>query len=334
VNLQLWDLAPGAYAPHPLHAVERTWPESNCYVDLWIELLHASGIEPRAALPFALTVDLEGDQWTFIKFPLADLELLYGVRVFELNVWRPLVEHIVDQLAQRRPTIVEVDAFYLPDTAGTSYHLQHVKTSIAIQAIDVAGKRLGYFHNAGYYELSESDFSGVFRLDGHAVNPEYLPPYVEVAKLPLGCPAGGARLRDDSLALLRSHLARRPAANPFVCYATRFRSDLEWLATEPLSSFHSYAFATLRQCGAAFELAGAYFRWLEAGGECGLEPVAEACDRISTAAKTLQFKTARVVNAQRPIDPTPMLDTMTAAWDDVMMALTSRYGAERRLAAV
>ena len=26
-----------------------------------------------AALPFTLTVDLEGDQWTFFKFPLADL---------------------------------------------------------------------------------------------------------------------------------------------------------------------------------------------------------------------------------------------------------------------
>lgn len=334
MNQRLWDLAPAVYSPHPLHAVERTWTESNCYVDLWIELLHASGAEPLAALPFTLTVNLEGDQWTFIKFPLADLETLYGVSVFELNVWRPLVDHVADQLAQRRPPIVEVDAFHLPDTAATSYHLLHVKTSIAIQAIDVEQRRLGYFHNAGYYELSGPDFAGVFRLGDHAVSPECLPPYVEVAKLPLRPQSNGARLRDDSLTLLRSHLARRPAVNPFVRYATRFRTDLEWLATEPLSSFHSYAFATLRQCGAAFELAGAYLRWLDAGGECGLESVAEACHRISTAAKTLQFKTARVVATQRSFDPTPMLDTMIAGWDDVIAALTSRYGTERRLAPV
>ncbi len=55
-----------------------------------------------------------------------------------------------------------------------------------------------------------------------------------------------------------------------------FDRDLEWLVAEPLSYFHNYAFATLRQCGAAFELAGAYLRWLEAGGECGLERAAEA----------------------------------------------------------
>ncbi len=41
--------------------------------------------------------------------------------VFELNVWRSLAAHVAEQLALGRPSIVEVDAFYLPDTAGTSY---------------------------------------------------------------------------------------------------------------------------------------------------------------------------------------------------------------------
>ena len=121
VMLRLWNLDPAAYARHPLHCADRAWPESNCYVDLWVELLHTAGAEPLAALPFALAVDVEGDQWTFFKFPLADLEALYGVSVFELNVWRPLVVHVAEQLALGRPSIVEVDAFYLPDTAGTSY---------------------------------------------------------------------------------------------------------------------------------------------------------------------------------------------------------------------
>jgi len=158
-------LNPVSYARHPLHVVDRGWPESNCYVDLWIELLHAYGHEPLAALPFTLTADFEGDQWTFFKFPFADLRKLFGVEVIELNLWQPLVTHLEEQLARQRASIVEVDAFFLPDTAATSYHTDHVKTTIAIHALDRAAGSLGYFHNAGYYELAGSDFAGLFRLD-------------------------------------------------------------------------------------------------------------------------------------------------------------------------
>jgi hypothetical protein len=325
VKLRLWDLDPAAYGRHPLHSVDRAWPESNCYVDLWVELLHSAGADPLAALPFALAVDVEGDQWTFFKFPLADLDALYGVKVFELNVWRSLQAHVADQLTQGRPSIVEVDAYYLPDTAGTSYRTQHVKTSIAIQALDLEERRLGYFHNAGYYELAGDDFAGVFRLEGHLTDPEYLTPYVEVAKIRNQPPRTDRALVDGSLALLRAHLAQRPATNPFRRYAARFPGDLAWLGGEPLSFFHNYAFATLRQCGAAFELAGAYLRWLEARGESGLERAAEGCQVIATTAKALQFKTARAVNTRKPLDPAPMLDTMAAAWDETMTTLTARY---------
>jgi hypothetical protein len=326
VNLRLWDLDANTYVRHPLHCVDRAWPESNCYVDLWIELLHSAGADPLAAMPFTLAVDLEGDQWTFFKFPAADLDALYGVTVFELNVWRSLAAQVAEQLVLGRPAIVEVDAFYLPDTSGTSYRSQHVKTSIAIQALDSDDRRLGYFHNAGYYELEDEDFAGVFRLEGHLTVPEYLPPYVEVAKLGNRPQLTGRALHEASIALLRSHLARRPFTNPFCSYAERFRSDLEWLVAEPLAYFHNYAFATLRQCGAAFELAGAYLRWLEAGGESGLAPAAESCTRIATAAKTLQFKTARAVNCHKTLDVSPMLDEMAKAWDETMTMLVARYG--------
>jgi len=326
VKLRLWDLNPAAYARHRLHQDDRAWPESNCYVDLWVELLHTAGTEPLAGLPFTLGVAIEGDQWTFFKFPVADLETLYGVDVFELNVWRSLVANVAEQLALGRPAIVEVDAFHLPDTAGTSYRTEHVKTSIGIQAMDLDGRRLGYFHNAGYYELAGEDFVRVLRLEGHLRDPECLPPYVEVVKLGARPARAGHALHEASLALPHAHLARRPAVNPFRRYAARFPADLDALTGEPLPRFHSYAFATLRQCGAAFELAGAYLRWLETGGEGELEPVATACDQIATAAKMLQFKTARAINAHRAFDPTPMLDTMATAWDETMGALTTRYG--------
>ncbi len=318
-------LSPATYARHPLHLADRGWPESNCYVDLWIELLHAHGHEPLAALPFTFTADFEGDQWTFFKFPLVDLRTLFGVEVIELNLWRPLVTHLEEQLARQRCSIVEVDAFFLPDTAATSYHADHVKTTIAIHALDRAAGSLGYFHNAGYYELAGSDFAGLFRLE--AANADHLPPYVEVAKFDAGTAPRGRALVTESLDLLRAHLERRPRDNPFRRFALRCAADLDWLAGAPLTHFHGYAFATFRQCGAAFELGAAYLRWLERHGEGGLERFAAACDDIAATCKALQFKTARLVSLKRAFDPAPLVDVMADAWDETMQGLAARYGA-------
>jgi len=325
VKHRIWDLDPVGYARHPVHEGERVWPESNCYVDLWLGLLHAFGVEPLAGLAFTVGADLEGDQWTFFKFPPGDLYALYGIEIFELNVWRSLPAHAAEQLTLGRPVIVEVDAFYLPDTAGTSYQTQHTKTSIAIQAMNHDFQRLGYFHNAGYFELAGDDYAGIFRLEAPRMDAERLAPYVEVAKLDARPPLAGRELVAASLALLRGHLRRRPSENPFRRYATRFTEDLAWLAAEPLATFHAYAFATLRQCGASFELAATYLRWLEAQGEDGLGPAAAAFDHIASSAKDLQFKTARVVNGRPLFDPVPKITSMADAWDQAMAELTARY---------
>ena len=53
-------------APRPARR-RSAWVEKNCYVDVWIELLHALGLEPLAMLAFTVAVDFEGDQWTFFK---------------------------------------------------------------------------------------------------------------------------------------------------------------------------------------------------------------------------------------------------------------------------
>ena len=320
----IWPLNPATYARHRLHREDRAWPESNCYLDLWVELLHTSGLEPLAVLPFTFTVDIEGDQWTFVKVPLADLYALYGVEVIELNVWRPLIAHIEEQLASARPAIVEVDAFYLPDTAGTSYHADHVKTSIAVQALDASARRIGYFHNAGYFELEGPDFAGLFNLE--QADRTFLPPYVEIAKFHARAPREDQSLVATSIDLLRAQLGRRPHDNPFCRYAERFPADLELLAAESPMQFHGYAFATFRQCGAAFELAGTYLRWLQAHGEDGLDEIASVCDVLATTVKALQFKTARFVQTKRSFNPTPLLDTMVDAWEETFRRLAARYG--------
>ena len=77
------------YTRHMLHAEERVWVEKNCYVDIWIELIHALGVEPLAIMPFTVAIDFEGDQWTFFKPPHADLHELYGFDIQELALWKP-----------------------------------------------------------------------------------------------------------------------------------------------------------------------------------------------------------------------------------------------------
>src|SRR5438094_8451797 len=91
-------LDPSTYQRHPIHQEGRTWAETNCYVDVWIERLHALGYEPGAALAVTLTIDFEGDQWTFFKCPLLVMYDLDGLDVQELAVCRPLVGDIEVQV--------------------------------------------------------------------------------------------------------------------------------------------------------------------------------------------------------------------------------------------
>src|ERR1700684_14424 len=82
--IALLGLDPAAYTPSDLHQPDRTFRESNCYVDLWIEFLHALGIDPASAMAFACTVDFEGDQWTFFKPPPEEFIRLYGIDIHEM----------------------------------------------------------------------------------------------------------------------------------------------------------------------------------------------------------------------------------------------------------
>ena len=315
----------GTYVPHPLHGDERTWPETNCYVDLWIELLHARGLEPRACLAFTLGLDYEGDQYTFYKPPLRDLRALYGIEVQELNIWRPLTVHAREQYALGRVLMPEVDAFYLPDTAGVSYRNEHGKTTIGIGAIDVERRVLRYFHGRGFHTLGGNDFDGLFRLGEFAGDASVLPPFAEIAKLDgvraLQTPA----LVDRAMALARFHLAAAPRANPISRHAARLNDDLAWLRGQSLQVFHQYAFATVRQAGSCFELTSAFLNWLDENGQPGMQEAAAAFSRLSTEAKTIQFKLARMARSQRDADIAPHMAEMAAAWDEGLSRLTDRF---------
>jgi hypothetical protein len=297
--------------------------ETNCYVDVWIEVLHALGLEPSAAGAFAFSTDFEGDQWSFFKLPPEDLRTLFGIEVAEMNIWRPLIDHVGQQLSFGRLLTVEVDSWFLPDTAGVTYRRDHVKSTIVPNALDTANRRLGYFHNAGYFVLSGDDFDGLFHLDG-PTDPAVLPPYVELIKVDKIRRDQGDLL-DAARVLTRSHLDRRPADNPVTRLGQRLDADLSWLATQDMDVFHQYAFGTCRQCGASAEMAAAFVDWLDVGDGGGLGEAADAFRRVAHGAKAVQFGLARVASG-RTFTQQGTLDEMAESWGAAMNLLAGRYG--------
>jgi len=310
---------PDTYKPHALHSGERMWPETNCYIDLWIEVLSTFGVAPEAMLGFTLTQDFEGDQFTFFKVPLEDLEALYGIRTTELAIYDRVERHAEVQIARGRLCLIEMDSFYMPDTRGTAYRQEHGKTTVAINRLDFAGKRVDYFHNAGYFRIEGEDFDGLFQSHLTAEDAPFLP-YTEFARFPEQ-PVGETHLREVSRRLLHFHFARRPGANPIRAFAEVFPLQVEAVADRPFGFFHKYAFNTLRQVGANFELAAAHLTWLSAG-EFGV--AIEEARRISEVAKSVQFQLARAVTRRKFEPLKAALDPAADAWDSMMASLAER----------
>jgi len=310
-------LSTSSYRRHLLHGDDMAWVEKNCYSDLWIALLHTLNLEPCALLPFALAVDFEGDQWTFFKPSLEELRDLYGIDVQELTVWRPLIDHAVEHLSAGKLISTEADAFWLPDTAGTDYRTKHSKTTIVLATLDVQARQLGYFHNAGYFELSGEDFSRIFHLD-ESLDPAFLPLFAELVRVDRLVKRPLAELAARSFDLLRRHFDRRPAVNPFKAFNRRFAQDLPELQAAGLPRYHAWAFASIRQAGTAFELAAVNLRWQAGFGNPGLTASAACFDSIAQANKALILKGARAVNSGRPFDANPLISEMARAWDEGM----------------
>jgi hypothetical protein len=272
---------------HSLHDGERPWPQTNCSVDLLIELVAAYGFDPVWMLAFTLTLDFEGDHFTFFKVPSEDLEALYGLSIQELAVWDELEGHVVAQLRRNRVVMVEVDGFYLPDTRGVTYQINHGKTTIGIFSLDSEHQRLGYFHNETCGVLEGDDYDAVLqKLPSQST---LLMPYCEMVKRlapPSQDPAAVAWNQ------LCRHGLRRPVGNPFRAYAEVFAEHVERMREGGPSYFHAYAFNTLRQAGANFGLMESF---LLAAPDWGLAAAAASAKSMAEDAKVLQFKMARAV---------------------------------------
>jgi hypothetical protein len=305
---------PATYEPHPLHDKRSAYSETNCYSDLVIELLHARGDEPLAVLGCLVATDFEGDQFTFLKPPPEEMRELFGVDIHEMQPYRSLVSQSREQLAAGRTITVEVDSWWLPDTASTSYRREHVKTSIAVEAIDAERERLHYFHAGGLYALGDEDFRGVMRV---AAGPEMLPPYTELVRFDSGPRLSGAELRAEVRTRLRGHLSARPQ-DAFARFAAHLAAIQGELAAGTLG-FHDYAFATVRMVGSAATVGAGFSRWLldseGAVAAAHFDAAAQACTALS-------FRLAR----RKPFDTEPAIAAVQEPWEAALDELDARVG--------
>jgi hypothetical protein len=311
------DATPASHAQHFTHGADRIWTETNCYLDLWIEILNCLGLNPVPAFAALLSADHDGLSWTFGKQQPDELRRLYGLEVGEENVWLPVLD-IVETGPQRGVLhTVEVDSWWLPDTAGTAYRAEHVKTTITPIWIDRPARELRYLHNAGLFELTGEDFDGIFGLTAESALP--LPPYMEVIRhFPHWAEPGALP------AIVRDHLRRRPRGNPVDRLAACVHNAASWLPEAGIARFHLWAFASLRQCGATAELLADLAEYLDT--EFPGAAVAAGCLRnVASNAKSVQFKMARVANG-RKVDVTPALDSMAQDWQIGIQVIADAVG--------
>ncbi|MDB5617307.1 DUF1839 family protein [Tardiphaga sp.] len=321
-------LDPATYARHGLHDPARNWPETNCYVDLLIEVLGQRGHNPRAALAFTVAQDYEGDQFTFFKIPAADLALLYGVEILELAIFDQLEDHARVQLARGRLPLIEVDSYYLPDTRGITYRRSHSKTTIGVNVLDSVNRRLDYFHNGGYFRLEGEDFDALLRPARENGLPLF--PYVEFIKFG-PAPSAHEQVKISRM-LLAQHLRRRPSQNPFTAWGEVIGADIARLMERPPEWFHTYAFSTLRQAGANFELLASYLAWLQEHGDPALERARLAAEAIAGGTKIMQFQFARASARGKVPDMTGAIRQLATDYDIALDSLMNKFVARGAVA--
>lgn len=308
---------PAVYKPHACHRAERIWQETNCYLDLWIEILHALQLDPVPSLGCLLTAAHDGFNWTFAKPAPEDLRRLYGLEVGEENAWLPMLELVGSGPARGVLHTVEVDSWWLPDTAGTAYRSDHVKTTITPTLIDTEQRRLRYLHNAGLFELRGDDFDGIFGLRTDAELT--LPPYIEVIRHHPERAVPGVLET-----IVREQLSRRAPDNPVERLAADVNGALDWLPDAGMEKFHLWAFASLRQCGATAELLADFAEHID-GLFDGAAAAAAPLRDVATNAKSAQFKMARVASGRKG-DVAPALSAMVTGWQEGFAAIVAAVG--------
>ncbi|MFO1114054.1 MAG: DUF1839 family protein [Beijerinckiaceae bacterium] len=302
--------SPEGWRPSRLHAFGRDWPETNCDLDYWIELVASRGLAPEAMLGFIAAQDFIVDQFSLLVPAKDDLERFYGVTIRPLALYGRFEDHFAAHVRSGGVVVIETDSFYLPDSRGVAYRRRHIQSAIAIAAIDPARRRADYFHNLGFWRLEGDDYDMTVHRPLHLQADEIIPPHAEVIRFERE-PLGEAALRAAALERLAWRLSRRPAGDPVAAFAATFPAQLERLAGAGENAFHDWAFHNLRQLGAGFELFGDHLGWLDGGPR--FRAARDACKQVSSLAKTLQFQVARAVLGGRTPKTAGLLEQIGAA---------------------
>ena len=172
------------FAPHPLHAAERTWTETNCYVDVWIEVLHALGLDPVAGVRLHAQLRLRGRPVDVLQVPArgpADPVRHRGRRA--------------ERLAARSSTTSRSSSAWAgcarsratpgscPTPGGVSYGTDHVKTTIVPAAHRPGRPTPRLLPQRRLLRARRATTSTGSSGSGAHADPAALPPYVERIRL-------------------------------------------------------------------------------------------------------------------------------------------------------
>ncbi len=229
-------------------------------------------------------------------------------------------EHLAEQLELGRWSIVEVDGYHLPDTVGRSYHSVHEKTSVAVESIDHGVGDLRYFHGPSFFELSGADYPRGRFGSGVRIRPTSSP-HTSSSSASIGSSRAPPRKCRARAVAARKAVGRRPTTNPVERFGERLGVDLQACLAGTSTSYHLYAFSTLRQCGAAWEAASSFLGWL-AQFHPSLVGGQEQFGLLAADSKTMLFKLARAATRARPFDPAPDVEVMASRWDAAMEGLS------------
>jgi Domain of unknown function (DUF1839) len=308
---------------HEWHTGERIWSQTTPRLDTWISLLHTLDLDPLPILSALLCSDFEGDQWSAPRVPASDVWSAHGLVVEEMCVWRPLLAHLVEQLDRGHAVLVEVDEFHLPDLVGSSYQRAHSKTVIAFTGYDRHAHSARYIHGAFGGEIGGEDLDSMLAA---GIGSAQLAPTTTLVRLDRMVHRAPDELARIGVALARFHGTRFPVQNPVRAFGEALRSQGTWLAGGDEVHYARWAFATLHQCGAAFELGSDVCDWLASHGE----PTGAAGTHlraVSRGARALHQRLVRVPQSGRMPDVAQTVEEMARSWDDAMVVLKHTYGA-------
>jgi hypothetical protein len=303
-------------------AQDRIWPEANRHTDLWLSVLAALRLEASACLPCTLAVDWLDDQWTQFRPSQDDLYTLYGLRVHALHLWRPLVEHLQEQLSAGRLVVVDVPARGLPDGAGGLLHPRGASETIVVNELDPTQARIGFFHRTEYRVLQGAAYHRLLPASGHP-DAAALPGRAEVIDLHHLVRRPSETLRHLSHQVLEKTLQRVPTRHPLRRWKRRFACDLPALLAAGPTHYQHWAEAGPQQLGAAFDLAALYLVWIAGGcsGSAHLVQAADAFRQLSVLARSLVLKGSRAVESGSPFQEHELIDRMVRHWSRGMALL-------------